>query len=78
MDKTALIKYLEKSIDMIDMYITSTSRGVRLYMRDNTDINQNHMQWLLAHLDSNYVSCVHDLERIIKELKGEPFAGKKI
>ena len=77
MNKTELVDLVNNEINDVDYAMNSIATKVRQFVKENPEgINWNHIQWVLAHAEDSYVSYVHDLERLVKTLKGEPFAGK--
>lgn len=79
MDKNELVESLNLFITAIDVDTDNVNSRVKEYIRLSTDSKlQTTLQWHLAHLNRSYVDYVHDLERLIKTLKGESFSGNNI
>jgi hypothetical protein len=77
MTKTELVNELSSAITSLDLCAKELSQQINLFIKSNKLDNKqaSHLQWELASMNQHYVEYVHDLERIIKTLNGEPFAG---
>jgi hypothetical protein len=80
MNKTDLVNFINKEILQLDLVAQQIDWHTRQHLMDTdySKYDKAHFEFELASMNQHYVEYVHDLERIIKTLNGEPFASTKI